>query len=317
MKVYEVLFLFNKHLTECWGETPKIQYDHTKFKYIKAAYNNVINKIKDTYEINDNLTKSKIDDLDITPRMNDKLSFIIKQKISEIDKKDLKKSQLRDELRNVAGIGTSKADELIKMGLTSINQLSQKKWESYLNSGIILMIKNKPLRKIPYTTIKKLEKKLTSFQLASVKLVGGFIRKKSFSKDIDVMIVSNKKTIITQYIDYLKTKFSEIHVYAKGGNKASLILQHTPINTNSIYLKIDIFSTPVKYQHAMLLYAIGSKKSNIKMRSLARRKGYILNQYGLYKLKDYNTKNAEPMPVKSERDFFKILKIPYVSPHNR
>ena len=67
----------------------------------------------------------------------------------------------------------------------------------------------------------------------------------------------------------------------------------------------------------MLLYAIGSKKSNIKMRSLARRKGYILNQYGLYKLKDYNTKNAEPMPVKSERDFFKILKIPYVSPHNR
>lgn len=312
MKVYEVIFLFNKHMTESWGETQKKSTDFKKFKYIKAAYDNVINKIKDNYNINDNLTKSNINELDITQHMKDKLTFIMNKKISLIDKKKLKQSQLLDELINVIGIGKTKAEELIKMGLTTIKQLSQKKWKPHLNSGTILLIKKNPLRKIPHKTIKKLEKRFTSFNTNKVKLVGGFIRKKPFSKDIDVMIVSDKKNIITEYIKYLKTKFSEVHVYAKGTDKASLILQYC-----EQYLKIDIFSSPVKYQHAMLLYAIGSKNSNIKMRNLAKRKGYILNQYGLFKLNEYNKKSSEPMPVKSEKDFYKILDIPYILPINR
>jgi len=317
MKVYEVLFLFNKHLEESWEKFPK------KFKYIKIAYTNVVNKIKESYEIDSNLSKSNVNQLDITNHMKTKLTFILTQKINAVDKKELKKSQLLDELINVAGIGKKKADELINLGLTSIKQLNQKKWESHLNSGTILLIKNKPLRRIPHETIKKLEKKFISFKSAKAKLVGGFMRKKPFSKDIDVMIVSDKKTIITDYIKYLNKQFSEIYVYAKGSDKASLVLRN-PLQKATQFLKVDIFSSPVKYQHAMLLYAIGSKKSNIKMRGLAKRKGYILNQYGLYKRKvsdkseKFNIKKSDtPVSVKSERDFFKILGIPYVTPTNR
>ena len=317
MKVYEVLFLFNEHLEESREKFPK------KFNYIKIAYTNVVNKIKESYEIDSNLSKSNVNQLDITNHMKTKLTFILTQKINAVDKKELKKSQLLDELINVAGIGKKKADELINLGLTSIKQLNQKKWESHLNSGTILLIKNKPLRRIPYETIKKLEKKFISFKSAKTKLVGGFMRKKPFSKDIDVMIVSDKKTIITDYIKYLNKQFSEIYVYAKGSDKASLVLRN-PLQKATQFLKVDIFSSPVKYQHAMLLYAIGSKKSNIKMRGLAKRKGYILNQYGLYKRKvsdkseKFNIKKSDtPVSVKSERDFFKILGIPYVTPTNR
>lgn len=317
MKVYEVFFLFNKHLEESREKFPK------KFKYIKIAYTNVVNKIKESYEIDSNLSKSNVNQLDITNHMKTKLTFILTQKINAVDKKELKKSQLLDELINVAGIGKKKTEELINLGLTSIKQLNQKKWESHLNSGTILLIKNKPLRRIPHETIKKLEKKFISFKSAKTKLVGGFMRKKPFSKDIDVMIVSDKKTIITDYIKYLNKQFSEIYVYAKGSDKASLVLRN-PLQKATQFLKVDIFSSPVKYQHAMLLYAIGSKKSNIKMRGLAKRKGYILNQYGLYKRKvsdkseKFNIKKSDtPMSVKSERDFFKILGIPYVTPTNR
>lgn len=317
MKVYEVFFLFNKHLEESREKFPK------KFKYIKIAYTNVVNKIKESYEIDSNLSKSNINQLDITNHMKTKLTFILTQKINAVDKKELKKSQLLDELINVAGIGKKKAEELINLGLTSIKQLNQKKWESHLNSGTILLIKNKPLRRITHETIKKLEKKFISFKSAKTKLVGGFMRKKPFSKDIDVMIVSDKKTIITDYIKYLNKQFSEIYVYAKGSDKASLVLRN-PLQKATQFLKVDIFSSPVKYQHAMLLYAIGSKKSNIKMRGLAKRKGYILNQYGLYKRKvsveseKFNIKKSDtPVSVKSERDFFKILGIPYVTPTNR
>jgi DNA polymerase/3'-5' exonuclease PolX len=117
------------------------------------------------------------------------------------------------------------------------------------------------------------------------------------------MIISDDKLIMDKYVSFLKKHF-DIYVYAHGNDKVSLILK---INTD--YIKLDVFRTSKEYQHAMLLYAIGSKKFNIKMRSAAKRKGYILNQYGLYKLESLN----KPIHVNSEKDFFTILNIPYVS----
>ena len=142
------------------------------------------------------------------------------------------------------------------------------------------------------------------------KLVGGFLRKKPFSKDIDVMIISDSD-IIDDYIKYLENTFSYVKVYIKGSDKASVII-YTP---KEQYLKMDIFVSPKKYQYAMLLYATGSKQFNIRMRGIAKRMGYVLNQYGLYKLPIKTT--STPLPVNSEKDFFKILEMPYISPHNR
>jgi len=312
MKVYELIFLFKKQLDHKYGELKQITY-------IKIAYNNVINKIKSLYNSNEIINKNSINRLDITDNMKENLYNILTQKINVNDINKLKKSHLLDELVTVAGIGKSKADELIGLGLTNINQLKLKKWEPYLTSGTILLIKNKPLIKIPHDTIKNIENKFTNFKCFDIKLVGGFIRKIPFSKDIDILIISDKKTIISDYIKYLKKIFEEVHVYIKGKNKASIVIcnNYSPDNQ---FLKVDIFASPVKYQYAMLLYSIGSKKFNIKMRTLAKRKGYLLNQYGIFKYKDDQkniSQSDEPIQVKSERDFFKILDIPYVLPVNR
>jgi DNA polymerase/3'-5' exonuclease PolX len=268
--------------------------------------------------------------------MKDKLKNILTQKISDADKNIIKISKLYNELIKNPGIGPEKANELIKLGLSNINQLINKKWESHLNSNTILLIKNKPLRNIPHNIIKQLEPTLINFKYADAVLVGGYIRKKPFSKDIDVMLITktdeyDEKEIIIKYIEYLKKVFDKVYVYSQGSNKASLIIQYkTSIKntsdtlsilnkksdaTKQIFLKVDIFITNPKYQHAMLLYAIGSKKFNIKMRSIARSKGFILNQYGLFKLPIQ--KNNKPINVKSEYDFFKILDIPYTLPIDR
>ena len=303
MKVYELLFFFNKNI-----ETIDTKSD--TYRFIKIAYNNVIKKIKDAYDLNHNITKSDIDILDITQNMKGKLIEILSYKITELDKKNLCKDRLLQELTNITGIGKSKANKLIQLGLTNIKQLNQKKWEPFLNEGSALFLQNKPLREIPNALIKKLEPKLIEFKQAKTKLVGGFIRKKIFSKDIDVMIISNSDNIINEYIKYLKNIFSDVNVYIKGSDKASII-----IFFKEQYLKIDIFVSPIKYQYAMLLYATGSKQFNIKMRGIAKRMGYVLNQYGLYKLPI--SPNSKPLPVTSEKDFFTILGIPYVTPQNR
>ena len=293
---YELIYLLNLEL----DKAEKSNAD--SFKYIKKAYQNVIDKLKPLRVI----SKQNIDNLDITEHMCNKLKMLLEMKISKQEKdkikKELRQSQLYDNLVNIAGIGKSKAEELIKSGLTKTSQLNQKKWN--LPDSVLLMIKTKPLKIIPHDFILSIEKNLIEFKQAKVILVGGFIRKKPFSKDIDVMIVSNKNSILDDYIEFLKSQF-EIHVYQHGINKVSLVAQ-----IKNTYVKVDIFRSLPEHQHSMLLYSIGSQKFNIRMRGIARQKGYLLNQYGLFK-------NGKKLEVKSEKDFFKILEIPYTEFYHR
>lgn len=306
MKVYELVFLLNKLYKFKVSKTQPSQI------YVIRAYNNVIYKIKESYESNDSITIKDIKSLDITDTMKTKLTDLLKVKINTSDRKQIKKYQLRDDLINVAGIGKTKADELIQLGLTNINQIKQKKWQSHLNSGTLILLKYKPLTRIPHAQIKKIESKLTSFKKAKAKLVGGFLRKKPHSKDIDVMLVSDKLNILDEYIVYLNTKFPAVHIYSQGDDKISLVLQ---ISLNGKFYKVDIFRSPKRYQHAMLLYSTGSKKFNIKMRGIAKRRGFLLNQIGLFKLPV--TKGQEPIKVSSEKDIFKKLNMEYVIPTKR
>jgi DNA polymerase (family 10) len=303
MKVYELLFLFNK-----LNETLDIKSNN--YRFIKIAYDNVTKKIKDLYPLNATITKSNIEQLKITDNMRQKLTDLLTNKIDASDKKHLDQSRLLQELTDIAGIGRLKAEKLINIGLTDIKQLNQKKWESLITDSTKLLLRNKPLKEIPNSVIAELEPSLISFTLAKTKLVGGFIRKKPFSKDIDVMIVSNDLNIINKYLKYMAGIFDYTQVYSQGPNKASVLIQ-----SKSTYFKIDIFVSPIKYQYAMLLYAIGSKQFNIKMRGIAKRKGYILNQYGLFKMPVNDS--STPVKVKSEKDFFKILEMPYVIPKDR
>lgn len=306
MILNELLYLLNKHLKASIVKFPQSS------KYIIQAYNNVSKRLQNSYKISQKITRNDIDVLDITKHMKEKLIFLLTQKIPSNEIKKIKEKQLINELTNISGIGKIKAINLIKMGLTKKSDLNKKKYFNQLNDDTKLIMKYKPLKCIPYNNIKQIEKKLTGFP--NTQIVGGYRRKKPFSKDIDVMLVSNNVKDIDKYLEYLKTKFKEIHVYSQGNDKASLILQvnlNSGINLNKYY-KIDIFRSPIKYRYAMLLYSTGSKEFNIRMRNIASKMGYLLNQNGLYK-KGSNT----PLVIKSEHDFFKKLKMKYIEPENR
>lgn len=303
MKVFELLYLLNKELDLSIFNSPKTA------KYISKAYNDIFKKIINAHSKNKTINKTDIEKLKITDYMKRKLQFLITQKIKPSETEQLKKTQLINKLIDFAGIGRSKAESLIKDGLKSITDLRKKQYKEQLSNMTKLLMKYKPKRKIPYDSIKKIEKKLTTFP--NSRLVGSFRRKTPTSKDIDVMIVSNKKQILDSYITYLNNTFKKIHIYNKGPDKISLlVLAHTyPKNT---YYKIDIFRCSVINQYAMLLYSTGSKDFNIKMRNIASKMGYLLNQNGLY-----NKKNNARIDIKSEKDIFYKLNMVYVEPYNR
>lgn len=306
MKLFELLYLLNKHMrTSIAKFTPNPNYNPL---YIIKAYTNVNKKLVNKYNKKKTITNADIQKVDLTEYMKSKLRFLLSQKIKVVDIKKLKQQQLTNDLIEFAGVGKSKAKSLIDSGLVSISDLRKKKYKDQLNDATILLMKYKPNRKIPHNSIKSIEKKLTGFP--NTQLVGSFRRKKSTSRDIDVMIVSNKKTVLDEYLVYLTKKFKTIHIYAKGLDKVSLIVLIDEKKTE--YYKLDVFRCPIVSQYAMLLYSTGSKDFNIKMRATASRLGYLLNQNGIFK------KGSNRMiPVKSEKGFFKILNMPYVEPHKR
>lgn len=304
MKGFELLYIFSKHRNHSIVKLPK------SAPFIIKSYNTVSKKIRDMYDVNKVITTANIQKLDITDHMKNKLQFLLTQTIPSNEIKKLYEKKLIDNLMDIAGIGKTKATTLVNSGLTKVSDLNKKKYRDQLNDATKLLLKFKPERKIAHDDIKKIEKKLTGFP--NTQIVGGFRRKKPFSKDIDVMIVSSASNVINTYINYLIEKFKEAYVYSHGDDKASLLI----LVEAKKYYKVDVFKCPNKHKHAMLLYSTGSKEFNVRMRANASRQGYLLNQNGLYK-KNNGVVAPTPVPVKSEKDFFKILDMPYIVPKKR
>lgn len=272
----------------------KTPYSPTR-RFSIAAYNRVIGRIMDHGP--DNMTIDDVKKLQLTEYMKQKICGYFGKKIPKKANREI----LRSSVANITGIGYKKADELIKAGLSEVDQLTSEKYYSMLNTDSQIAVKHKPLKKIPYKMIKEIVHILTKFK--DTILVGGHRRKKTFSKDIDVMLVSKNSDALDKYTEYLTSKFKVI-VYLKGPDKVSMLIKHKS------YLKLDVFKTTPSSRHSMLLYATGSKNFNIKMRAIAKKQGYLLNQNGLFK-------DGKKIDIRSEKGFFKKLKMSYVEPENR
>jgi DNA polymerase/3'-5' exonuclease PolX len=222
---------------------------------------------------------------------------------------------LLKELTEFMGIGPEKAKALMQAGVTNINQLHMKKYKQLLPEETKVFMDLKPLQKIPTEHIAILEPYImkAAGKNLSITIVGSYRRKKPFSSDIDLMIVSEDEnaiqTLLTKLSDVLNKK---VYPYSKGKDKMSLIVDMSDLlgEKNMVY-KIDAFRTTKENSVPMLLYSTGSKEFNVSMRSKAKKMGYLLNQKGLFK-------DGEKVPdLNSEKDYFDILEMDYKEPKQR
>lgn len=227
------------------------------------------------------------------------------------------KTKLINELSNMIGIGPEKAKKLILEGLSDIKQLNNKKYKDLLPEETKLFMSLKPLREIPHEDIKMLEPYIidSSKRIGKAYIVGSYRRKKPISRDIDVMLVSNKENALDKYLECIKKELpNAIYPYAKGNDKLSFIIDTSKaniINTKNNVYKLDVFRTLPEDEVSMLLYSTGSKEHNIMMRQKAKKLGYLLNQKGLFK-------NGEKIKnLNTEEDYFNILGMKYKQPKDR
>lgn len=175
-------------------------------------------------------------------------------------------------------------------------------------------LKYKPDRAIPRAVITILDTVLSE-NVVGLKYViaGSYRRGKDISNDADIIISKRGST------EHTMERFSTMlagnqHIemlppYMSGEDRISTMFRITA-GSKCYVVKSDIFITNPDEYIFMLLYATGSGMFNIMMRAQAKRRGYLLNQHGLYKA-------GTLVPVKNEREIFDTLGITYRTPENR
>lgn len=282
----------------------------TTYVFRLRSYNIVFKKVQAL--AHSEITPDIIDNMDLTDGMKWKLNELIK-----IKKKPIQR--LEDELQSVIGIGRKLANDLIKMGVSQLNDLKKKKYYDLLPLASQIDIKYKPIRPIPRHMIVYFEDVLKTIK--SIKfpfiIVGSYRRGNLSSSDIDVLVREDYISLKKGINDFISTinndvkKFITIYPpYATGPQKISTIVRLNKYRTN---VKVDFFISPKDELPFAILYSTGSKEFNIRMRQIAKKKGYLLNQKGIFK----SGVLVDPSKFKKEQDIFEFLGMDYLHPTKR
>jgi len=206
-------------------------------------------------------------------------------KIDTIDK--LERAAKKGKLRVLEGL-REKTEENILRGIELLKKGSERitfnvAWE--VAEGFIEQLKK----------IKEVQ---------TVEVAGSLRRRKSTIRDVDILVISSKPSLVMDKF----TKLSMVsEVIAKGKTKSSIIEK----NNN---MEVDLRVLDKKSFGSALVYFTGSKEFNIKLRQLAMRKGYKVNEYGVFSTK---TKKETLVAGKTEKEIFTLMKMVYIPPELR
>ncbi len=263
----------------------------------------------------------------------------LKELGSFVDSKK-EKRQAIENLEEIVGIGRAKALELVDKGITSVDELKEKikKKEIEVNDKILLGLKyyGKYKMNIPRSEmdqynallkhlVKKINKtlKLDDKNEYVLELCGSYRRQKAFSNDIDVLISKKDTFAHSKSQNHLERFVNKLKNPLKHNNNQPLIIDSmTDKRIVTKFLgfsklldnpprRLDIRFVNYDSYPAALLYYTGSAQLNVKMREIAKKKGYKLSEYGLF------DKDGRPIKVSSERDIFHALGMEYLNPSLR
>src|SRR3989344_1747724 len=157
--------------------------------------------------------------------------------------------------------------------------------------------------------IRALEKMIQSFPEVEKAIVAGSVRrKKEPIGDIDILAASSKPEKVMDR--FLGLPFIA-HVYAHGKTKTAVKLKNG--------LDADLRVVPKESFGAALNYFTGSKDHNIALREIAIKKGWKLNEYGLFESQKSKVKSQKLRMImgETEEEIYKALGFRYIEPELR
>ena len=139
-------------------------------------------------------------------------------------------------------------------------------------------------------------------------VAGSYRRMKEEVGDIDIISLG-PPDVINKHVQDAQEK-GEVKVLEIGPQKVSFTWQ----NPGLLYgEQVDIRFTDREHLGSMLCYFTGSKQFNIRLRSIAKQKGFKLTEYGLSVIGP----NAPVQTFEDEKGLFAALGLVYTAPFLR
>ncbi len=216
------------------------------------------------------------------PGMGPKKAYLVYKKLKIKSLDDLKRAVEAHKVSKLPGFGALSEKKLLEsLGMIK----SHKKRQAIAK---VLPIANKIVN-----AIKKMK------EVEKIMVAGSLRRKEPTIGDIDILAVSsNPKKVMEKFVSLPVVK----KVLAKGAKKSIVILK------NNMQADLRVFDR--KSFGAALQYFTGSKTHNIELRRIAIKKGYKLNEYGLFKA-------GKRIAGEKEEDIYRILGVKYIKPEQR
>jgi DNA polymerase (family 10) len=127
-----------------------------------------------------------------------------------------------------------------------------------------------------------------------IELAGSLRRRKETVGDFDILISASNKAR-REIVDYFVSASVASRMLARGDTKASIILKKSGRQADLRLVDDDQWGSALQY-------FTGSREHNIHLRSIAKDKGYKINEYGIF-----NTRSGRRVAGKTEDEIYRTL----------
>ena len=218
------------------------------------------------------------------PGIGPKTAKLLTQRLRISTVRQLEGAARAHRLRTLPGFQAKKEENILK-GIEIV-----KKGRERMHLGVALAMANELLsflQKVPGVT--------------RVSTAGSLRRMKETIGDLDLLVASGRPSRV---MEAFRTSRFCARVLASGLTKSSIL---TPGG-----VQVDLRVVEPGSFGAALQYFTGSKEHNVRLRELAIRKGFKVNEYGVFRMK----MNAR-LAGREEEDVYRALGLPWIAPELR
>ncbi|MFY9461744.1 MAG: DNA polymerase/3'-5' exonuclease PolX [Candidatus Sungiibacteriota bacterium] len=244
-------------------------------EYLKTGHFKEYERLKKKVPVN-------ISELTRVEGVGPKMIKVLWEKLRIRNLADLEKAALKGKIRKLARFG-EKSEQKILKGIEFLKKTGGRAVLGFALPEIRAMVKM--IKAFP--------------EIEQVAVAGSTRRMKETIGDIDILAISDQPGKAMERFAGLP---QIAHIYAKGSTKTMVKLKNG--------LDADIRVVPKESFGAALNYFTGSKDHNIVLRELAIKKGWKLNEYGLFKGK-------KMIVGASEEEIYRALGLRYIEPEIR
>lgn len=213
-----------------------------------------------------------------------------------------------ESLKTLKGIGPKKIDT-IKKGI--------EQYKANLEGGGDGGVRRVGILPAMREAIPLLERVRTIPGIVGADIAGSLRRKRETIADVDIVAAVKDPKDGMKISEIFTQLPGVIQTVVTGPSKTSVKIANG--------MQVDLRLVPAENFGAALLYFTGSKEHNVKIRGLALKQGMTLNEWGLYKLDQYEKAAKEiakappikPVASKTEEDVYEALGLVYIEPELR